>query len=659
MAETDGATRAGMRGAAVRDGVRAAGGFASGEVGRSGRQGGGGAGTTSGDAASTRADTLSGNRDGVDVGRAHAPASAPTARASSAPLVIGMACLWAWGYVATLSQSLFPAAGVVASIGIEYAYYVSQVVLLVLGMLAVAVLRRWRPVLPPGAVVGAAVLLSAATLAVSVLMRMPGRHLGALAACGLVYGACGFVLTVAWGAHASAGPARGQRLVLLSFLGAYGAYLVSTVLPLPVARVLAIALPVVSGALWYVDTRRRHLATAQVWPTEEFEGEASAGSVGAAILPWRTLSLLAVACLVGNFASAFIMGETYGDAMVIFVGGFAVSALLVLATLPLVGDGSRRFAVERVYRYVLPVAALGMLAATVGPASWTGACGAVLEGAGIFMQSLVILKVCEATRETGVSPMLSFGVGQGLIGGMVVFGNVAGRLAAGLDVGGSLLGAVCAVGVFVLFYLLVMMVDGLAGKLDAAGIPLEALSARVPEAERELVTGEVERTVGKTRTDGTTWMGGVVRTTGVARPDETTWTGDVTRTDGVVRVYASSPGDPATVVAHQSSEGAGASDGPVISTDTAPATTENSSFASEAALDATWNARLVAFADLYCLTPREADVLAQLMRGRTLAAIADRLYVTAGTVKTHVLHIYRKAAVNSRQELMDLFDAMM
>ena len=63
-----------------------------------------------------------------------------------------------------------------------------------------------------------------------------------------------------------------------------------------------------------------------------------------------------------------------------------------------------------------------------------------------------------------------------------------------------------------------------------------------------------------------------------------------------------------------------------------------------------------AFAEHFKLTKREAEVLEYLVRGRSLPYIADTLFVTTGTVKTHVKHIYRKCAVGTRQELLDLFE---
>ena len=42
------------------------------------------------------------------------------------------------------------------------------------------------------------------------------------------------------------------------------------------------------------------------------------------------------------------------------------------------------------------------------------------------------------------------------------------------------------------------------------------------------------------------------------------------------------------------------------------------------------------------------------MRGRSVPYIRDELVISLNTVSTHVKHIYTKAAVHSRQELLDL-----
>ncbi|MEY8461473.1 helix-turn-helix transcriptional regulator [Eggerthellaceae bacterium 24-137] len=56
----------------------------------------------------------------------------------------------------------------------------------------------------------------------------------------------------------------------------------------------------------------------------------------------------------------------------------------------------------------------------------------------------------------------------------------------------------------------------------------------------------------------------------------------------------------------------------------------------------------------YGLTPRESDVLPLLLEGRTIQRIQETLYISAGTVSTHIRHIYQKTGSNNRQELIDL-----
>ncbi len=56
------------------------------------------------------------------------------------------------------------------------------------------------------------------------------------------------------------------------------------------------------------------------------------------------------------------------------------------------------------------------------------------------------------------------------------------------------------------------------------------------------------------------------------------------------------------------------------------------------------------------LSNREAEMLSLYALGMTQGRIADELHVSQSTVHTHIVHIYTKTGLHSRQELMDLMD---
>ena len=48
------------------------------------------------------------------------------------------------------------------------------------------------------------------------------------------------------------------------------------------------------------------------------------------------------------------------------------------------------------------------------------------------------------------------------------------------------------------------------------------------------------------------------------------------------------------------------------------------------------------------LTAREREVLSWVARGETNAEVARRLWLSPGTVRTHLEHVYAKLGVNTR-----------
>lgn len=58
-----------------------------------------------------------------------------------------------------------------------------------------------------------------------------------------------------------------------------------------------------------------------------------------------------------------------------------------------------------------------------------------------------------------------------------------------------------------------------------------------------------------------------------------------------------------------------------------------------------------ASADLSLLTPRERDVLRLIGNGSTNRQIAEQLYISEGTVKTHVTHLFVRLNLRNRAQL--------
>ncbi len=64
---------------------------------------------------------------------------------------------------------------------------------------------------------------------------------------------------------------------------------------------------------------------------------------------------------------------------------------------------------------------------------------------------------------------------------------------------------------------------------------------------------------------------------------------------------------------------------------------------------------LPAFSQRFNLTEREKEVLLLLLEGNNNRAIAERLFVTEGTIKTHLHNLMKKTGTSTRNELRQLF----
>lgn len=540
---------------------------------------------------------------------------APAAWAG-AGAVFGSACLWAWGFLAYLSPVLIPAERPVGGVGIEVGFFVSQGAVVVAAVAIVLALRKRSVAVGRGVLLVCASLLALASalLPLTVAIDAPWPLVG----CGAICGVAGTLLGCAWGARYSLESRDVSAVVMVSFLVAYGIYFAILLLyvatPFVVAaQVVVVFLPLASWGLWFWDASARSGLAPEVFPSSALStdiagspgssgkapGEVTAGSRELHALPWRSLGVIAVAALVGNVMASVIMGTSYEGADSLYPGGIALCACIAtMALVPLTAERTA-FSVAQLYRITVTFSVVGLVAILVLGAAAVPVGGALVQGCTLFFQPLVYVVVTRSTRLQGLSPLVAFGVGQALISAVVLAGNLAGKLL--FQVAGEtplLLSAVCGAGVLALFFMVV------------------ARAAQVGEEGNEEKDGGTEEMEAETRGADR------VKAAAAGRGSSGVAAGERLFEDGGTTEAATLPnGDCAAGVGAQGEDSA------------------------------------AVFARAVGLTARETEILSLLVRGRTLPYIANELFVTTGTVKTHVRHIYEKALVNNRQELLDKVEA--
>lgn len=530
--------------------------------------------------------------------------------------VFGSACLWAWGFLAYLSPVLIPAERPVGGVGIEVGFFVSQGAVVVAAVAIVLALRKRSVAVGRGVLLACASLLALASalLPLTVAIDAPWPLVG----CGAICGVAGTLLGCAWGARYSLESRDVSAVVMVSFLVAYGIYFAILLLyvaaPFVVAaQVVAVFLPLASWGLWFWDASARSGLAPEVFPSSALStdiagspgssgkapGEVTAGSRELHALPWRSLGVIAVAALVGNVMASVIMGTSYEGADSLYPGGIALCACIAtMALVPLTAERTA-FSVAQLYRITVTFSVVGLVAILVLGAAAVPVGGALVQGCTLFFQPLVYVVVTRSTRLQGLSPLVAFGVGQALISAVVLAGNLVGKLL--FQMAGEtplLLSAVCGAGVLALFFMVV------------------ARAAQVGEEGNEEKDGGTEEMEAETRGADR------VKAAAAGRGSSGVAAGERLFEDGGTTEAATLPnGDCAAGVGAQGEDSA------------------------------------AVFARAVGLTARETEILSLLVRGRTLPYIANELFVTTGTVKTHVRHIYEKALVNNRQELLDKVEA--
>ena len=619
-------------------------------------------------------------------------------RSNNIAVVAGSACLWVWGFLAFLSPVLIPGGGAdLTSSGLEYGFFASQAAAALFACAVVVVLRHHSITVPTPIFLVSAVILSASTLVIA--WALTEDLLWLVIACSVLDGVADLLLGVAWGTRYSLGSKDMRLLVVLSFLVGYLIYLIVANMPVPASLVITCALPFVSWILWIRDATMRHELSSEVFPVhaqggeELAPGEVAAGSREAELLPWGEIGVFLVAALIGNTLTSLMMGWGYEGAATIYFGGVIVCACIATMALVPLTFNHEVLSVGSIYRISVTFTAVGLVGILVFGSEAMVVCGAFVQGCALFLQVLMILIVTQSTQEQGLSPLFSFSVAQGLVAAMVLFGNVIGKTVFALAGSDELvLDVMCGIGLLVLFFMLASRAGSAGGVSEEDPELSEEIAGQdagpaLPDrggAGREMAATETEFAAGAESAPGgpatrlvdaplaqdepkaaeegldlSTGASGVEHGSALdvskvdANSDAASAPASVPAPEAAAASSAAvaCPAPAATIVAPVE---AVASPAPA---EAAPADASPTASSAQSDIDASVQERIARFSQEYGLTKRETEVFGYLSRGRSLPYIADVLFVTTGTVKTHTMHIYRKLGVNSKQELLDLFDA--
>lgn len=422
------------------------------------------------------------------------------------------------------------------------------------------------------------------------------------------------VIVLRFGVVYSKAPAREAAMyTAASFAFAAMIYFMAVGLPDPVGMVFTALLPVLA----VIST-----LTNPEW-SDEGEGGRPEGPVPLRRFFVRLLVAVAVFSVVVGVSRGFsvphssISSLNADGALIIFSTAVVAGVLFVV-----VGLLRRQFDVSRLYYPIIIAVAAGIL---VTP---------LLGGTGFGSQFITVAYNCfvlviwcllaYVAYSSRLSPILVFGLGRGASALGTTFGWLAGLEIVRSQGDGSL--SLEVVSVAMVFALLVVSMlvlnDRLIGDAlrpeerirgDAAEVPAQGAGSAGEAAFADRRGAEDRRS---------------------AADGEGAWDG------GTGRSGASEMGE----VGEMGGAGASLADG------------SPGGAAAGERRSGPYRMRCDAVAEHYGLSPRERDVFDLLVRGRSIDYIAQNLTISFNTAKSHIRHIYVKADVHSRQELIDLID---
>ena len=385
---------------------------------------------------------------------------------------------------------------------------------------------------------------------------------------------------------------------------------------------------------------------------------------------WRpALSLGTLGFCTGVMRSLAIGDPEVGT----LVNALSMGAMLVaaVALLAVWATKSLRINVATSYRVFFPVVTTGFLLLPLLGDGYAEGLAAGLYALWSVAIVLMMIQCAQVSRDGGINPVFIYGVFGGIMYGLhdvgffggsvlegLVAGSAGGAAAGGAgDAGAAAVGAATAAGgalgglpplalvtIAALYLLGIMYFIGQGGfrrvlaDTDINEIELLAL-------QRGGKKGPASRVIA--RTDSAAAM-----TDAPSATSEASASVSEEGVEGKNAVISDPLLCAADTVGTQAESGDRAQGAPhSVSSGSTAATRDGAAFRDR------FSKQMAAVREFYGLSAREAEVAELVARGNTVAHIAELLFVSENTVRTHSKRIYVKLDIHKRQELIDLVES--
>ena len=306
------------------------------------------------------------------------------------------------------------------------------------------------------------------------------------------------------------------------------------------------------------------------------------------------------------------------------------SLIAALALLFVWQDKSVRINVITIYRFFFPVLITAFAAMPLAGTAFSSVYAAVLYAIYSVGIMLMMIQCAQASRNDGINPVFIYGFVGGIVYLLHDVGFLAGTLSERLALfGGNALVAASIVAIYLLGLMFFVGHGGFRAVVQperARTASIEFISLNAPDANRrsaDCPTGIPARAMpAPAHSDDRT-----AYEPDSASPPSPAASAAARKELGLP--HAGTPGETAAVVTDRRSD-----DGPQY-------------------IDRTSKQCALVQRD-YRLSNRETEVMELLVRGNTVAHIAEDLVVSENTIRTHSKRIYAKLDVHKRQELIDL-----